>query len=217
MQLRSVSHQRCCSLVMERWFLTVDAAIVVKAWHCLCPRSLIIAMRMLQEIIRGYRNIVWLEIHLPASKKDRSLGFIAISTALEMIFTTLAFSLLFLLLCRCLSFPEWPKFSHTVKTFDLVKNVFPSPLALHRESEINMNTSELLLWGQQYLTDFPRGRLSQLFWETALHVPLLIPVHISLKGDLPLFRVGFLPSAFAPPEVSVDDKAVRNRRERSSL
>lgn len=162
MQLWSISHQMCCSLMMEKWFLTVDAVIVVKAWHCLCPQSLIIAMRMLQEIIRGYRSTVWLEIRLPASKEG-SLGFITISTALEIIFTTLAFSLLFSLLCRCLIFPEWPKFSHTVKMFDLVKNVFQSPLALHRESEINMNKSELLLWGQQYLTDFPRGRLSQLF------------------------------------------------------
>lgn len=57
--------------------------------------------------------------------------------------------------------------------FDLVKNVFQSLLALHRQSEINMNKSESLLWGHQYLADFPRGRSSLLFWETALHIPLL--------------------------------------------
>lgn len=40
-------------------------------------------------------------------------------------------------------------------------------------------------------------------------------MHISLKGDLSPFTAGFLPSAFAPPEASVDDKAVRNRRGKS--
>lgn len=44
---------------------------------------------------------------------------------------------------------------------------------------------------------------------------LLISVHISLKGDLSPFTVGFLPSGFAPPEASVDDKAGRNRRGKS--
>lgn len=44
---------------------------------------------------------------------------------------------------------------------------------------------------------------------------LLISVHISLKGDLFPFTVGFLPSGFAPPEASVDDKAGRNRRGKS--
>lgn len=58
-----------------------------------------------------------------------SLGFITTSTALEIIITTLAFSLLFLLPGRCLRFPVRPKVSYTVKMFDLVKNVFQSLLA----------------------------------------------------------------------------------------
>lgn len=179
MQLWSISRQMHFSLLVESWFLAVDAVLVIKPWHCLCSQSLIIIMRMVQEIIRGYSSIVWLEtqpLHSnfqEGKKPGRSLGFITVSTALEIIITTLAFSLLFLLPCGCLSFPAWPKVSYTVKMFDLVKNVFQNLLALHRQSEINMNKSESLLWGHQYLADFPRGRSSLLFWETALHVPLL--------------------------------------------
>lgn len=47
--------------------------------------------------------------------------------------------------------------------------------------------------------------------------PLLISAHMSLKGDLSPFSVGFLHTAFAPLEVSVGDKAAKNRREKSSL
>lgn len=41
--------------------------------------------------------------------------------------------------------PPWPKVSYAVNMFDLVQNVFQSLLALHRESEINLNKSESLL------------------------------------------------------------------------
>lgn len=41
--------------------------------------------------------------------------------------------------------PPRPKVSYAVNTFDLVQNVFQSLLALHRESEINLNKSVTLV------------------------------------------------------------------------
>lgn len=98
--------------------------------------------------------------------------------------------------------------------FDLVQNVFQSLLALHSESEINLDKSESLLWGQQYLADFPRGRLSLFFWETASHVSLLCSfqcaVHWKRKISRP-FSVEFLSTAFVSAEACVWWQASKER------
>lgn len=66
---------------------------------------------------------------------------------------------------------------------------------------------------------FPQRQIEPALLRNSLAHPsaLLISAHMSLKGDLSPFSVGFLHTAFAPPEVSVGDKAVRNRRKKSSL
>lgn len=79
-----------------------------------------------------------------------------------------------------------------------------------RQSEIHLNKPESLLWGQRHLADFPEGN------SLARPSARLASVHVSLKGDLSPFSAGFLPAAFASPEVSVDDRAVRKGREKSS-
>lgn len=117
-----------------------------------------------------------------------------------------------------LQLPAWPKDSYMVKMFDLVKNAFPSLLALHRQAEINRTKAKSLLWGQQNLADLPRGALSLLFWEVALHIPLLISVHILLKGDLCPFFLLHLKSLLMTKQLGAGQRNLypRSRDEEKS-
>lgn len=168
------SHVRC--IAYEKCFLAENA--VIQHWHCLCPLNLSTAIKILLKM-GGCGSITWVEtnpFHNQLPRKEETWGMPGFHNHIYCFGSDhyyACFSSVVVTPMQVPLLPPRPKVSYAVNMFDLVQNVFQSLLALHRESEINLNKSESLLWDQQYLADFPRGRLSLFFWEAALHVSLL--------------------------------------------